>query len=59
LGYAVGALLSGIIADLFGMRAAIEVVAVLTLLSGIQVAVRMRETLRIPARPTAGESYES
>src|SRR5579863_8966005 len=28
LGYAVGALLSGIIADLFGMRAAIEVVAV-------------------------------
>jgi MFS family permease len=58
LGYAVGALLSGIIADLFGMRAAIEVVAVLTLLSGIQVAVRMRETLkRIPARPTVGESY--
>jgi MFS family permease len=60
LGYAVGALLSGIIADLFGMRAAIEVVAVLTLLSGIQVVVRMRETLkRIPARPTVAESYES
>ncbi len=60
LGYAVGALLSGIIADLFGMRAAIEVVSALTLLSGIQVAVRMRETLkRIPARPTVGESYES
>lgn len=46
LGYAVGALLSGIIADLLGMRAAIEVVAVLTLLSGLQVAIRMRETLR-------------
>jgi len=46
LGYAVGALLSGVIADLFGMRTAIEVVALLTLLSGIQVAVRMRETLR-------------
>jgi MFS family permease len=45
LGYAVGALLSGVIADLFGMRAAIEVVAVLTLLSGMQVAIRMRETL--------------
>ena len=45
LGYAAGALLSGIIADVLGMRAAIEVVAVLTLLSGIQVAVRMRETL--------------
>jgi MFS family permease len=60
LGYAVGALLSGIVADLFGMRAAIEVVSALTLLSGIQVAVRMRETSkRIPARPTVGESYES
>ena len=58
LGYAVGALLSGIIADLFGMRAAIEVVAVLTLLSGMQVAFRMRETLkRLPAEPTVGESY--
>jgi MFS family permease len=46
LGYAVGALLSGVIADLLGMRAAIKVVAVLTLLSGVQVALRMRETLR-------------
>jgi MFS family permease len=58
LGYAVGALLSGIIADVFGMRAAIEVVAVLTLLSGMQVAFRMRETLkRVPAGPTVRESY--
>jgi predicted MFS family arabinose efflux permease len=58
LGYAVGALLSGIIADLFGMRAAIEVVAVLTLLSGIQVAFRMRETLKkVPARLPVEESY--
>src|SRR5215475_8617191 len=48
LGYAVGALLSGIIADLLGMRAAIQVVAVLTLVSGVQVAFRMRETLRRP-----------
>jgi MFS family permease len=46
LGYAVSALLSGVIADLLGMRAAIKVVAVLTLLSGVQVAFRMRETLR-------------
>src|SRR5579864_3587807 len=44
LGYAVGALISGIIADLFGMRAAIQVVALLTLISGIHVALRMRET---------------
>jgi len=44
LGYALGALISGVIADLLGMRAAIQVVAGLTLLSGLQVAFRMRET---------------
>ena len=46
LGYAVGALLSGIIADLLGMRAAVRVVALLTFVSGLQVAIRMRETLK-------------
>jgi len=46
LGYAVGALISGVIADLLGMRAAVEVVAVLTLISGLHVAFRMRETLK-------------
>jgi MFS family permease len=45
LGYAIGALISGIIADLLGMRAAIQVVAALTLISGLQIAIRMRETL--------------
>ncbi len=45
LGYAIGALLSGIIADILGMAAAIQVVAALTLISGLQVAFRMRETL--------------
>ena len=45
LGYAIGALISGIVADLLGMRAAIEVVAALTLISGLQVAARMQETL--------------
>jgi MFS family permease len=44
LGYAVGALISGVIADLLGMRAAIQVVAALTLFSGLHVAFRMRET---------------
>ncbi len=48
LGYAVGALLAGAIADLLGMGAAIHVVAALTLLSGLIVAIRMYETL--PAR---------
>jgi hypothetical protein len=38
-------LISGIIADLLGMRAAIQVVAALTLLSGLHVAFRMYETL--------------
>jgi len=45
LGYAVGALLSGVIADLLGMAAAIHVVAALTLFSGLQVALQMNETL--------------
>jgi len=48
LGYAIGALLAGIISDLLGMAAAIHVIAVLTLLSGVVTAVRMYETL--PAR---------
>jgi MFS family permease len=50
LGYALGALISGVIADLLGMKAAIQVVAVLTLLSGLQVAFRMRETHGLTAR---------
>jgi MFS family permease len=41
-GFAVGALLSGIIADAFGIPAAVAVVAALTGVSGIFVAVRMR-----------------
>ncbi len=53
LGYAIGALLAGIIADLLGMAAAIHVVAALTLLSGLMVAVRMYETLP-ERRPTRG-----
>ncbi len=44
-GYAVGALLAGVLADLFGMAWAIGVVAALTLLSGLLVAWRMPETL--------------
>jgi MFS family permease len=56
LGYAVGALISGIVADLFGMRAAIEAVAVLTLLSGMQVAIRMRETLKRNETANGGDS---
>ena len=45
LGYAVGALLSGLVADLLGMATAIHVVAALTLASGLFVTAFMPETL--------------
>jgi MFS family permease len=43
-GFAVGALIAGIIADLISIPAAIYVVAALTALSGLVVALRMYET---------------
>jgi MFS family permease len=43
-GFAVGALLSGLIADAFGIPAAVAVIAALTAASGILVAIRMRGT---------------
>lgn len=46
LGYAIGALLSGLVADQFGVPAALWLVAALTLTSGGLVSVRMRETRR-------------
>lgn len=46
MGYAVGALLAGLVADAFGLTAATLTIASLTFLSGALVAVRMRETLR-------------
>ena len=45
LGYAIGALLAGIIADAFGLAAAIWLVAAVTLGSGVIAALRMSETL--------------
>lgn len=45
LGYAVGALIAGITADLFGLTAAIWLVAALTFVSGVIVVARMNETL--------------
>jgi MFS family permease len=44
-GYAFGALVAGVIADMFGMQAAIWSVACITLLSGVIVQLRMSETL--------------
>jgi predicted MFS family arabinose efflux permease len=45
LGYAVGALLAGISADVVGLSGAMWIVAAITAISGLVAAVRMRETL--------------
>ncbi|GAC1359804.1 MAG: hypothetical protein NVSMB31_20150 [Vulcanimicrobiaceae bacterium] len=44
-GYAFGALIAGLTAHAIGAPSAILLVALLTLLSGLVVAIRMRETL--------------
>jgi MFS family permease len=44
LGYVVGALLAGVLADRLGMSAAVAIVGVLTALSGVLFAIRFRET---------------
>jgi MFS family permease len=43
-GYVVGALLGGLAADAFDLRAAVWVIAGLSVVSGLVVAVRMTET---------------
>jgi MFS family permease len=52
LGYAIGALLAGLIADAFGLQAAVWFIAALTFASGTVSALRMTETLpgQLPAR---------
>ena len=45
LGYAIGALLSGLTADRLGLRPAVALVAGITAASGLVVAWRLRETL--------------
>lgn len=47
-GFAVGALLAGLVADALGVRAAVWTVAALTAVSGLVVAVRMYETHHRP-----------
>ena len=56
LGYAIGALSAGIIADIFGMAWAIESIAMLTFLSGTVVALAMREKTR--GGPDVAQSIE-
>ncbi len=55
-GYAVGALLAGVLADLFGLSWAVAAVAAVTFASGGIALVRMYETLPgmvqpVPAKP--------
>ena len=49
-GFAVGAILAGILADIYGITTAIGVVAFLTACSGVVVAIRMRESRPAPER---------
>src|SRR6185369_5448858 len=55
LGYAIGALVAGITADALGIDKAIWLVSALTFVSGLVVAVRMRETHHRNASLTASE----
>jgi MFS family permease len=45
LGYAVGALLAGVIGDAFGLAWAIAAIGVLTFLSGLATMIFMHETI--------------
>jgi MFS family permease len=60
LGYAIGALSAGVIADRFGFAAAIYAIAGLTFLSGVVVAVAMREHPPldyVTGHPRVGEQH--
>lgn len=52
LGYAVGAFVSAVVADLFGVTSALWLIATLTLLSGTLAAFRMKETLNLHHKST-------
>jgi MFS family permease len=54
LGYAVGALVTGVVADLSGTDTAMWLVALLTLASGVIVAVRMHEPATTPVKREDG-----
>ncbi len=56
LGYAVGALLAGITADLLGIRTAIWLVAAMTFASGLIVVARMKDTRSATAATGARRS---
>ncbi len=55
-GFAVGAILAGVLADVYGITTAIGVIALLTAGSGCVVAIRMRESR--PARALVSAAHE-
>ena len=56
LGYALGALLACLTADVLGLPSAMGLVAAITFGSGVIVAIRMRETLPPPPLVAAAKS---
>jgi MFS family permease len=56
LGYAIGAAVAGVVADAFGVGAAVWLVAAVTFASGCVAAVRMTETLDGTSAPTRAPS---
>jgi MFS family permease len=57
LGYALGALLAGVTADLLGLAPAIWIIAGLTFASGVVAAVRMTETVRRQPEIVEGKTH--
>lgn len=55
LGYAIGAILTGILADFFGIPLSILSIGAITVLSGIVIWIRMRSTppVHLPPAPTS------
>lgn len=47
MGYAIGALMAGIIGNFFGLEWAVHIAGIITLISGIVVWLRMKETLNV------------
>jgi MFS family permease len=56
LGYAVGAVVAGATADVFGLSAALWLIGLLTFASGLIASVRMSETLHRPAASGINQS---
>ena len=57
LGYAIGALAAGVVADALGIKAAAWAIAAVTFGSGLLAAVRMTETLRPPTTTPLSEPF--